>query len=321
MFIRNGMIFLVLLAVCSSCQSDVHQASEFAHTSTLYQIRLGDGIPLNLDFSLRWSLAEWERMERIYHTPDSFYRTVVVPRMYEYANSVAFTYPSVDSVFGPQRMQFTEELRAGLATYLAQKGMEAREVLLTQIRFPQSYTKSMEQAGLQKQLLQQIKVQHVVDLEKAEADKQKTIALSQVAIAQAEAEAKVQRIEAQTEKSRRQSELAKAETQAQVAQIQAKSEADRLRKLAQASLAEKEELMALDVKKQERLDHLAAEKQRAMDRVEFEKQLELADVIKKDPNFGAFLVHRELAKKVEIAVLPTGTDPAVFGGLLEQKMK
>jgi hypothetical protein len=49
--------------------------------------------------------------------------------------------------------------------------------------------------------------------------------------------------------------------------------------------------------------------------------MEFANVVQKNPSFASFLVNRELASKVQIAVLPTGSDSNVFGDFLKQNIQ
>jgi len=227
----------------------------------------------------------------------------------------------VDSVFSSHRQIYINEIKQALMTNLGEQGITIKEIILSDIGFPATYTKAMEQVGLKRQEIERIRQMNEVELERATANKKKAEADGQVKIAQAEAQGKLQKIQAQTEKSRRKSELAKAETNKQVLRMEAQAEAEKLKLLAKADLEKKRGLKNLEVQKQEELEQIKINKQRQLDRVAFEQQLELARLCSENPTFASFLINKELASKVEIAVLPTGSDPNVFGGLLNQNMK
>jgi uncharacterized membrane protein YqiK len=174
---------------------------------------------------------------------------------------------------------------------------------------------------MKRQLLEGIRQQNVVDLEQAVAQRKKAEADGLVAIAEAEAEGKVARIEAKTEENRRLSELARAETAAQKLRKMALAQADSVRMINKADIEKLADLKDLDLQKKRQMDDLEIEKSRKQKRADLDDNIELATVVQNNPNFASFLINKELASKVGIAVLPTGSDPNVFSGLLQQKMK
>ena len=50
------------------------------------------------------------------------------------------------------------------------------------------------------------------------------------------------------------------------------------------------------------------------------KEKELAALTAGNPAYAAFLVNRELASKVQIAVLPLGTESGVLGNIIQHSL-
>ncbi len=335
----SGLV-LILFTACQSNSNEstdapkvpVALSTDFVHEHILPEIRLGDGVPLQLDVTLRWNVTDSESFFQRFPSPDTFNLLVLRPRALELLRTTANTFESVDSVFSAHRQAFLAATKEVLISQLGEPQIAIREVIVSNIRFPNSYTKAMEEVGLMRQELERIKQQNTVALARAETSREQANADGQVAIAQAESAGRLQKIQAETEKSRRASELAKAETTAQVTRLQARAEADRQRELAKAEADRQHELAKVEVDRQKALKSVEAghkreleqvqiDKQKQLDKVEFERQIELAKLCTENPTYAAFLVNKELASKVEIAVLPTGADANVFGNILNQRIK
>ncbi len=316
------IILFTLLAALASCKNPSPVAGkDMVYQANLTGIRLGDGVPLDLGVYLRWKIEKPAVFFSQFPTTDTFSRMVLYPRAMELSSTVANRFPSVDSVFAPHRERFLQEIKQELLGNLGENGISVKEVTISNVRFPESYTSAMEKVGMQRQLLEGIRQQNVLDLEQATASRKKADADGQVAIAEAEAEGKVARIEAKTEENRRLSELARAETAAQKLRKMAQAQADSLRLLNKADIEKLADLKDIELQKRRQLDDLEIEKSRKQKRADLDDNIELATVVQNNPNFASFLINKELASKVGIAVLPTGPDPNVFSGLLQQKMK
>ncbi len=306
----------------SSCKQNSQQFNKDAiYSVRLPDIRLGDGVPLALDLYLRWTVDQPKVFYSQFPTTDTFNSMVLFPRAMEMGSQVANDFESVDSVFSTQREAFLATVKQALEESLGEEGMSMKEVIVSNIIFPHSYTEAMEKVGLQRQLLEAIQQEKRIAIERASAEKEKAEANSKVEIARAEANGRVAQINARTEESTRKSELAKAETAAQITRKQAQAEADRNRLLAKAELEKKTDLKNLDLTRQQEMDDLEIVKAKKVRRAELEDQIEFATVVQENPNFANFLINRELASKVGIAVVPTGSDPNVFSGLLNQGVK
>lgn len=264
-------------------------------------------MPLQLGLNLRWKVDDGLSFYNQYESKEFYQAQVIIPRSMEIVRSVAHEFESVDSIFNQQQTKFKERTKAQLLKELTEKSISFKEVIITNIGFPKTYTDAMEAAGLRQQELERIDQQKLIAIAEAASEKEKAKANAEVQIARAEAERRIQKIRAQTEETRRKTELAKAETRAQIERKNGRVEADKKRMLVQ-----------VDLDKQKDLKQIETNHQRSLNKVELEKQVEMAEVYQSNPKYASFLVNRELAGQVDIAVIPQGTDANVFGNFLKQ---
>ena len=313
------LFLLIFIAfIFSNCENKKTANQNFVHQNYLSDVRLGDGVPLQLTVSIRWELEDVQNFHNQFITMDSFNQVILKPRSLELVKNLSNEFSSVDSVFSIDRQLYINSVKDELLAKLGEPGIVIDEIIISDITFPTSYTKAMEEVGLQRQEIERIRQMNIVELERATANKKKAEADGQVQIAQAEAQGKLQKIQAETEKERRKIELAKAETSKQVQRMQAQAAAEKLKLIAKAELEKKRDLKNLDIQKQRDLEQIQIDMQRQMDKVAFEQQVDLAKLCADNPTFATFLINKELASKVEIAVLPSGSNPNIFGGLLNQ---
>lgn len=291
------------------------------HQHSLSHIRLGDGVPMSMKLAVRWRIENSEHFKNQFPSVDDYYQKILVPRCSEIASMVSNTYASVDSVFAPQRQQYLDDIKSNLYGRLGEDGITIKEVIVSNLVFPHSYTSAMEEAGLQRQELERIKQKQIADLARADAAKEKAKADGKVAIAKAEAAGRLQEIQAQTEESQRAIEMAKAETASRVALLKTRNEAERNRVLAEAELERQRELKNLEVQRQRELDIAAADKQKRLREDELEMEMRFAKLCSDNPTYASYLVNKELADNVSIAVLPTNaTDQTIFSDVIKQRM-
>ena len=318
---------LVLLALVA-CQKATPQVEEVpidesylmdqVHKNTLYGIRLGDGVALDLIVSIRWKINDTELFQQQFTSIDTFNQLILHPRALELSKQTSNQFISVDSVFSTQRNQYIAGIKESLLNGLGEPGVQIREVILSDVVFPKSYTKAMEEASLRQMELERIRLQNTVDVEQAEANKRKAEADAKVAIAKAEADGRLQKIKAKMEESRRQSELAKAETQAQVEKLKIAAEAEKRKLIAKADLEKARDLKDLEVQRQREMDQLAIQKKREMEEDKIERQARFAGICTQNPAYADYLVNQQLAAQVEVAFLPTNTDPNIFTNLIKK---
>lgn len=309
---KRGFVTLAITSILftlSSCGEPKKEApivsKDFVHNTILRKVRLGDGIPLAINLSVRWKIEDYAQFSTQFFNANSYDSLILAPRELELANNVSNTYNNVDTLFNAQRQEFINELKAYLKDNLGEEGITIKEVIVSDIIFPENYLVSKEKIALQEQELATIRKQSAINLERAESNKLKTQADGLVAMKKAEVEAKVQKIKAETEKSIRLSRLAKAETEKQVSKMQAEADATRKKLLAKAALEEKTDLKDLEITRQEEVAQL-----------EFNKDMKMAQLCSENPVYATYMVNKELASKVQIAVLPNNQDASVFNSLL-----
>jgi hypothetical protein len=127
----------------------------------------------------------------------------------------------------------------------------------------------------------------------------------------------VAEINAKAEDQRRLSAVAKAETEAQIAEKRAKTDAARERLMAEAQADKERQLSKARLEEKKALKDLEVQKQKEMDQLALEKEKGVAQLCATTPSYANFLINRELASKVQIAVLPQGSDASFLGGLIQ----
>ncbi len=311
MISRNVFLVLVGLSLLAACKQTASKTEKDRLSNYHFgQVRLADGVPLDLSVNLRWQVADPETFYRQQLHPDTFQRHVMFPRCEEALRSMAHHYTSVDSIFLRQRERFLNDVKNTLAAALGTDGITVKEVIVSELKFPDSYTSAMEQAGLLRQEFERIRRQNAVELAVADADRRKAEAMARVQIAQEEANARIRDIQARTEERNRAAELAKAETEVQIEAKKAVIAADRQRQLNE-----------VEIEKVAKLQGLELLKQKQNDSVEVERHSTLARVYADNPNYATFVVNKELASKVNIAVVPAGANPSVFDNLINGAIK
>jgi len=312
-----------LLFLSSGCKKEVATQAESydqVHNNVIDNVRLGDGVPLNLSLNIRWKITDISVFRAQFESVDQFNALVLQPRMRELISDVSNDFPSVDSIFYTHRKDYIDEIKDILLDRLGEESVQVKEVILSDIVFPATYTNAMVQIGLQRQELERIRNQNIIDLEQSQANKKKAEADGKVAIARAEAQGRLEKIQAKTEESRRAIELARAETEKQVAKTRAQAEVERKKLLAKADLEKQEDLKNLEIQRQRDLVRVEIDKKKMLADVDFSSQMQMAKLCADNPGYASFIVNRELAAKVDIAVLPTGSDPTVFEDVIRNRM-
>lgn len=284
--------------------------------TTLADVRLADGVPLSLSLSVRWRIEKPEAFARQFTTPERYGELVLKPKTREVALRVANAFPSVAAVFSQDREKLSAELRNSLRVGLSEPGIVVKEVTVSDVVFPQTFTRALEQTALKERELEAIREKNALDVESARAAERTAEAEGQVQLKQAEVEGKLAEIQARTEDKRRASLLAKAETDAQIDERRAKTEAARQKLLAVAEADKMRELAKARLEEQKALRDQEVQKQRELDMLAIEKDKTIAQLCATNPTYASFLINRELASKVQIAVLPTGADTNFLTGLL-----
>lgn len=319
------------LAIFSSCKEEIKKdvpiRKQIVSSSTLHGVRLADGMPLDISISTRWEIEDNKLFETQFGTSGRYDTLVLTPKQRELASQVSNRYEYVDSVFTTQRQVFIQNLKKHLSKNLNEEGITVNEVIISKIEFPSTYTNVKERLALQDQELKSIKKQSVIDLENAQAQKSKAVAQGEVNVEQAQLDARLEKIQAEMEKSRRASMLARAETEKQVAAKRAEADARRQVLMAEADAKQRELFANVEAERNRKLNDVEVEKQTNLATVELEKgkkneeiafdaNLKMAGLFEQNTSYAGYLINKELASKVSIAVLPSDQNDGVFSELL-----
>jgi hypothetical protein len=224
-------------------------------------------------------------------------------------------------VFRPEREKFTLEVKDVLRQRLAEQGISIKEVVLADILFPKNFTDALEVSATKEQEFERIRQKNAIELESAQAAQRKATADGQVEIERAKVAGKLAEINAEAEKKRRLSSIAKAETEAQVLVRQAKSDVQRKRLLTAQDVERQRALSEVELEKAAKLKDLEVKRQKELDDLAVARDRETAKVYAANPAYASFLVNKELASKVQIAVLPLGTDSGVLGNIIQSAIR
>ena len=293
---------------------------DYVHQTEIKDVRLGDGVPLSLSLAIRWRIEDGKAFSKQFVDPEQYAKLVFDTKAQELAGKIANTYASVAAVFKPEREKFVQQVKETLTQRLAESGIQVKEVIIAQMLFPKNFTDALEVTATKDLELARIREKNVIDLEQAKAEQSQAQAEGQVQVEKAKIEGKVAEINAQTEDKRRLSQVAKAETEGQVLERRTKSEVERQRLLAQREVEKQRELNRVDLERQTNLKDLELKKQKEFDQVQITKEKELATLTAGNPAYATFLVNRELASKVQIAVLPLGTESGVLGNIIQHSL-
>lgn len=311
---------ILIAASLTSCDKKIEipvpVAFDQVFQSTLHSVRLGDGVPLDIELAVRWKIDDYATFRKQFESPGKYDSLILAARELELANDVGNKYNNIDTLFNKQRYAFIKDLKNYLLSNLGEDGVEIKEVIVSDIVFPRSYTDSKEKLAMLEQKLEQIRKENIIDQQRSKSASINAKSNGEVLMVEAEMEAKIQKIKAETEKSIRLSKLAKAETQKQVARSQAESEAQRRKLLAKADLEKKKDNQALDMKRRRDLDNIELSKEQKREDQKFNNELKMAKLCSENPVYAKYIVNKELASKVKIAVLPSGQGGDVFDGLL-----
>lgn len=311
-----SLLTTLLFVACTESTEPSPLTRDQVFQTQLYDVRLGDGVPLDISLSVRWKIEATDEFFQQFSSIGAYDSLILRPRSREIAAGVGNTYPSIDSLFTTQRFAFINDLKHAFSTKLLEEGMEVKEVIVSEIEYPVAFTQAKERVGLKEQEMESIRQQAQIDQERALAARQKAEADGKVAVAEAQVQGRLEKIQAETEKSRRKIEMARAETERQVAEMKAKTEAKRIQLLAQADLEKNRQLKKLEIEHQRDLQTVEVEKERSTYQLSLEQELEQAKLCAENPSYASFLISRELASKVQIAVVPSDGSGNLFGDLL-----
>ena len=137
MFFRNLLPVFFGLSLLAACQQQPKSDGEKERLASYQfkQVRLADGVPLDLSVNLRWRVEDGGAFYRQQLHPDSFQRHVMFPRCEESLRTMAHHYPSVDSIFLTQRDRFLEDVKRNLTGALGADGIAVQEVIVSELHY------------------------------------------------------------------------------------------------------------------------------------------------------------------------------------------
>ena len=137
------IVVVTMIFIFSSCYNSNFSDKDFVHENYLHDVRLGDGVPLKLTFSVRWALEDGPYFYDQFDSADSFNLVVLRPRALELVKTISNQFPSVDSVFSTDRQLYISEIKSALKSELGEQGIVIKEIILSDVGFPASYTLSL----------------------------------------------------------------------------------------------------------------------------------------------------------------------------------
>ena len=293
------MIAVLLTASCKETTKNSALSRDQVYKNTFKNVRLADGVPLGIELSVRWNIDNSSSFLAQFADTKTYCEQVLHPREQEILNRVANKFSSVDSVFMDERDEFIAAIKKALRNSLGEEGVEIKEVILSDLIFPVSFTKSMEQVSLKERELDAIRLETLSNIEKAKSEEETAKADGKVKLEEARVEGELARMQARIEQQKRLAKIAEVETGVKVAAKQAEGEAGRLKILADAELI------------RERQWHV----------FNFGKDTSLARIYSEHPTYANFLINKELASKVKVAIIPPHTNANSILNLEDEKKK
>jgi hypothetical protein len=264
-------------------------------------------VPLKLSLAIRWRIEDGDAFSRQFPDPPKYASLILDPKSREAASHVANTYASVACVFRPEREKFTHEVKEALRQKLAEQGIAIKEVVLADILFPKNFTDALESS-----LEQEFEPSRRTP-SSWRGRRQQSKATAEGRDREGQGSGRVAEINA-TGKT---PSAVATETEAQVFVRRSKSEVERQRLLAAQEAERQRKLIEIELEKVARLKDLEVKKQKELDDLAVARDRETAKVYAANPAYASFLVNKELASKVQIAVLPLGTDSGVLGNIIQ----
>ncbi len=145
--IKLALLLLAVAAVgltgCGKGAPDVAKR-DYVHQTDLKDVRLGDGVPLAFSLSIRWKVEDARSFSNQFADPEQYAKLIFDPKSRELAGKIANAYPSVASVFRPEREKFIKEMKDTLAQRLSEQGILVKEVIIAEALFPKAFTDALE---------------------------------------------------------------------------------------------------------------------------------------------------------------------------------
>jgi regulator of protease activity HflC (stomatin/prohibitin superfamily) len=195
--------------------SDTHRTIEAINVQT------SDGYAVTADMTLLYSVADPVKVAREYGWGTQYVESFAIST---FRNSVLATLGKLNAEAfyeGPVRIKAVSEAQELMKQRFAQHGLTVELLMLRNVRYADSYEKSLREKKLAVQLTEKNRKESLVNEEKAKLQQIESKGNAAITIAEAEVQAKIAKVRAEAELYASQTR-AKADREINVAQAEAK---------------------------------------------------------------------------------------------------
>ncbi len=155
-----AIVLLLQSSIKSEQDSEVSIPFDFIKDhvleAKLAQLRLADGAPISVDLTYRWKVANVDIFRQSFEGVRAFDSLVLKAQPREIADLQTVKFLTIDSVFTTQREEFVEAIRTELQFNLGGNEAIVKEVIVTNLSFPNRYTNALEDNSLKKKEIEVI---------------------------------------------------------------------------------------------------------------------------------------------------------------------
>ena len=113
------IISTIFFLSCSKDKPVKSKGKNYVSSTVLKNVRLGDGVPLDINLSTRWVIADIKGFYEQYASVKEFDSLILQPREMELACLISNNYLSVDSVFTTQREKYLNDIKSSMKEKLS----------------------------------------------------------------------------------------------------------------------------------------------------------------------------------------------------------
>ena len=123
---------MITLALFCSCQEEAPTSisRDQIFTTKMYDLRLGDGVPVDVALSVRWTIENEKKFLNDFESTKVYDSLILRPRGREIAASISNNYPSIDSLFSVHRNAYITDLKYEFTRKLVEEGISVKEVIV-----------------------------------------------------------------------------------------------------------------------------------------------------------------------------------------------
>lgn len=163
-----AIVLLLQSSIKSEQDSEVSIPFDFIKDhvleAKLAQLRLADGAPISVDLTYRWKVANVDIFRQSFEGVRAFDSLVLKAQPREIADLQTVKFLTIDSVFTTQREEFVEAIRTELQFNLGGNEAIVKEVIVTNLSFPNRYTNALEDNSLKKKEIEVIPYESLMNI-------------------------------------------------------------------------------------------------------------------------------------------------------------